>query len=97
MRAHFVIPRQRRIGNGVARCDDAKLGEAIEPGKLGKMFSGLESLDLGGITKPKPRSIYLSDGCNAWPAGAQGFFELRDGIADARQHTNARDDHAAHC
>jgi len=42
-RAHFVIPRQRRIGDGVARRDDAKLGEAIEPGKLGKMFSGLES------------------------------------------------------
>ena len=61
------------------------------------MFCGVESSDLGGIMKTKARGIHLSDGPDAGTTGAQGFFELFDGIADARQHTNARDDHAAHC
>ena len=58
-RTQRVIPGQRRIGDGVARGDDAKLGEAIEPGKLGKMFGGLESSDFSRIMKTKARGIHL--------------------------------------
>jgi len=64
-------------------------GEAIELGKLGKMFSRFEASDLCRIVKTKPRGIHLSDGADARTAGAQGFFEFCDRIADAREHANA--------
>jgi hypothetical protein len=60
------------------------------------MFGGFESSDLGSIMKAQPRGIHLSDRTDAPTAGAQGFFELCDSIADAREYTNAGDDHAAH-
>jgi len=60
------------------------------------MFGGIESLDLGTIMKTQPRGIHLSDLADARTAGAQRFSELCDGIADAREHTNAGDDHATH-
>src|SRR5438270_3039042 len=82
-RTQRVIPGQRRIGDGVSRSDDAKLGEAIEPGKLGKMFSGFEASDLGRIMKTKPRGINLRNGADARTAGAQGGFDSFDRIADA--------------
>ena len=59
-RAQFVIPPESGIGDSVARGDDTKLGEAIEPGKLGKIFSGFESSDLSGVMKTKPRGIRLT-------------------------------------
>ena len=54
-RAQFVIPLESGIGDGVARGDDTKLGEAIEPGNFEKMFCGFESLDFGRIMKTQPR------------------------------------------
>src|SRR5437762_8557302 len=69
-RAHFDIPPESGVGDSVARGDDTKLGETIEPGKFGKMFCGFESLDFCRIMKTQPRGIHLSDGGDARTAGA---------------------------
>src|SRR5213075_2832571 len=83
-RAHFDIPPESGVGDSVARGDDTKLGETIEPGKFGKMFCGFESLDFCRIMKTQPRGIHLSDGADARTAGTQRFFEWSAGIPEAR-------------
>ena len=97
-RAQFIIPSQRRICDGVASGDDAKLGEAVEPVQLrfSEMPGRFKPPDLGRIMKAKPRRVDLSNGPDARTTGTQGFFELRERIADTREHAHAGNNYAAH-